>query len=1430
MKKVLFKSMVVVIIISLLATLIVPFSVKSAVASLTSMQDTKRNVGNAEVWKMAITGYSNVYCVNGGASLFAGASLNDGGNFYTNSYSNITSNQNAMRWILDNMYLTESTDSTMQNDMKNNIKRIIREYASKKDSSGKSYLASAIGLNSISEEWISNAANALLSDKDTLFAIQQYALWSFTKNNNQNYNTVLLNSNGGYNQILNAKIDKQYYIGYFVTLKEMAKIAQNNNYVSPNSSGNYGISIENGSKITKTISADKKIITFGPYTIKNNTSSVNKTFDAYVNGEKVSNINFVNANGQTVDINSYTGEFYFKVTNNSGFSKGKTYKVNVNINFKGYKTFANILFPTGNNGSSQPVVSVRKEVFTDKKTLDINHREEITGKYNLEILKTGTNNSPISGVTFQISDESGNQNKYTTNNNGIAQVVTNKEITKPGIVVYNISEIWNGANTYVPLDDSFNLKVFSEIINEEYKVTKAIFDNNTNSKEVKLKNGTQVSLVANIIGNTVRVTVPNQKITGSYSLDILKKDEKGNALSGVTFVIQEGNYLTRTTSPTGNDGKTSAASKAITTEGIDEYTIREVKAGNDYITLKDELKVYVKKEIKNYKFEATSVSFDNSKNITSKEVALKDGSNVTVNAKLENGKIIVTIPNKKIEGSYSLEILKVDEQNKPLSGVNFKVSTGSNTSKTYGPTALNGIVNIINNQKITNTGVDTYTITEISSKENQYITLKDEIKVYVTKEIKNYKYVASKVSFEAGKEVTSKEVLLNNGSKVTINAKLQNGKITITVPNKKIEGNYNLEIKKIELGSSIPLSGATFKVQIGTNIAKEYGPTNENGTTQIVSNYPITAVGTDEYTISEVSINKDYVTLDESFKIYVTKEINDYKYVASKVSFEKGKEVKTRQVKLKDGSKVTVTVVVKDGKITITVPNKKITGNYSLELEKVNSENESDKLAGVTFKVQEGTKSAKDFGPTDEDGIINVVEGKNITSVGVDEYTISEIKLNNENYEEVKNNVKREGFYTIKESFKIYITKGIKDNNYVVENVSFENNKIAKTKKVKLEDGTNVTLEASIIGNTVKITVPNKPKTKQLNFDMALRKYITKVTRNGKEINIGEDRTPVINEFSSVEYEKTKTAGYYHTKTPIKVKPGDTVLYTLRVYNEGDIEGFAKEITDYLPAGLEYVDNSKINKANNWVVTKNEDGTTTVKTNKLADTVIIPANGAEGFSDYAKLETNKAPEFSKDVQIECKVKTNIQDKKLLVNVAEITNYGYLNDEGKYIEANKNKIDIDSKENNVFSKKENISNIDEYFDNIVVPQNRTETVDIKNKKYDYKGLEDDDDFENIYIEPDEINVKFVLNKVDEEGKPLIGADFTVERQKDDETKVLLNNEEVNGTFEVIEEDVRYNKTYSYKVIEVESAPEYVNVMEGKFITIRTYLAENKKLFL
>ena len=141
MKEKLFKLTVVVIIISLLTTIFVPFSVKSSQTTLTSMQDTYRGVGSTSVWKFAVNGYNNTYCANGGASLFTGAHLDDKGSFYTNSFSDITSNVSAVRWILDNMYLIEGADSGMQNDMKENIKSILKEYSLKKNQEGKSYLA-----------------------------------------------------------------------------------------------------------------------------------------------------------------------------------------------------------------------------------------------------------------------------------------------------------------------------------------------------------------------------------------------------------------------------------------------------------------------------------------------------------------------------------------------------------------------------------------------------------------------------------------------------------------------------------------------------------------------------------------------------------------------------------------------------------------------------------------------------------------------------------------------------------------------------------------------------------------------------------------------------------------------------------------------------------------------------------------------------------------------------------------------------------------------------------------------------------------------------------------------------------------------------------------------------------------------------------------
>ena len=395
----------------------------------------------------------------------------------------------------------------------------------------------------------------------------------------------------------------------------------------------------------------------------------------------------------------------------------------------------------------------------------------------------------------------------------------------------------------------------------------------------------------------------------------------------------------------------------------------------------------------------------------------------------------------------------------------------------------------------------------------------------------------------------------------------------------------------------------------------------------------------------------------------------------------------------------------------------KLKGNYSLELEKVDSTDSKKKIQGVTFKVKDGSGVEKTCGPTGTDGKAKVFISKSITEEGIDEYTITEVDVGNNEY------------ISLRDEMKIYVTKSKTDSAYIVSKVSFDKNKEVTSKNVALEDNTQAVATLSITGNTVKITIPNKPYATPTDFDMALRKSISEVKRNGEKIDIGETREPNINIYSASEYLKNKTATYYHTKNPVNVKPGDTIIYTIRVYNEGYIDGYAKQITDYLPAGLEFVKNSQINKDNNWIVTENEDGTTTVKTDKLKDTLIPAANGSEGFSKYCAQQSVgtdiKEPEFSKLVQIECKVKEDVKDSKLLVNVAEITNYGYNDEKGNYIEANKENVDIDSEEDNVFKKKEDIKNIDEYYEKIVKPQ-------YKEDNKNYKGEQDDDDFEIVTL--------------------------------------------------------------------------------------------------
>ena len=58
------------------------------------------------------------------------------------------------------------------------------------------------------------------------------------------------------------------------------------------------------------------------------------------------------------------------------------------------------------------------------------------------------------------------------------------------------------------------------------------------------------------------------------------------------------------------------------------------------------------------------------------------------------------------------------------------------------------------------------------------------------------------------------------------------------------------------------------------------------------------------------------------------------------------------------------------------------------------------------------------------------------------------------------------------------------------------------------------------------------------------------------------------------------------------VVTGDIVTYTIRVYNEGDIDGYAQLVSDDIPDGLKFLPKNEINVKYRWVMYDKEGNET----------------------------------------------------------------------------------------------------------------------------------------------------------------------------------------------------------------------------------------------
>ena len=413
--------------------------------------------------------------------------------------------------------------------------------------------------------------------------------------------------------------------------------------------------------------------------------------------------------------------------------------------------------------------------------------------------------------------------------------------------------------------------------------------------------------------------------------------------------------------------------------------------------------------------------------------------------------------------------------------------------------------------------------------------------------------------------------------------------------------------------------------------------------------------------------------------------------------------------------------------ITITVTDPEITGGYDVLLKKVDTN--GNILPGAVFTVNN-----QDY-TVGTDGLVKVASGIKITEENLgtpDIYTIVE-------------KTPPTGYMKYNGTIILTVTKKQSEtgNSYMINEATLDNASIA-TNKVSIDKTTT----------TITITVVDEPEIREEYIDLALRKFIEKVVNtNGSTVYSEEElenRVPKVNT-TDLKNGTALTAQYNHSKKPIQVSVGDKVTYTLRVYNEGNVDAYITEITDYLSKYLKYVENEE------WVREYGQSETDRYESKAITTPLTTITGASDNLSDLVGKVIGEGillPAYDKisyiDVQVTCEILEphlndgGIEDYKI-TNIAEITG---MSDKDK----NPVEKDIDSWPKDIAIPPE---------DRIAgLPKTEQEWQEYKDdeigKKEYIPGQQDDDDFEKVIIVIPKYDLSLRKFIVQVDGRNLVDA--------------------------------------------------------------------------
>ena len=949
-------------------------------------------------------------------------------------------------------------------------------------------------------------------------------------------------------------------------------------------------------------------------------------------------------------------------------------------------------------------------------TVEVSGSNYIVGPFKID-----KNNDTPYTINFSITDQSGKSlaGKYTL-------LDSNKSQTSQTLAQLV------GSNFYlrIPIStvNSENITSLRFSMNGNYTITTATYW--TKSGDSTVQPIVELSRTPKAFSGNKEVTFPKE---GSYNLKLIKVEQGNttNKLQGATFRITSPNgTVTETTS---SNGEINVGPITINTPGTDTITIEETQAPDGYEkVITAPINVQVTKTLSSNTYTMSNAVITNT----------QTGSSISVSGST----ITVTVENKLIpkDSEYNLKLVKVEQGNtsKKLQGAEFRIN--SPTGEVTQTTNASGEINI-GQIAVTATGTDTITIEETKAPDGYEKIITAPITVQVTKVFENNTYKMS----------TAQITNAQTGASLT----LSGNTITVTVENKLIPktSEYNLKLVKVEEGTSNKLEGAEFKINSPNGEVTK--TTNASGEINI-GPIAVTATGTDTITIEETKAPAGYEKIITApITVQVTKvfENNTYKMSDAVIT------------NAQNGADISLS----GNTITVTVENKAKYFDLALRkyITQVNGENVANTRVPVidTTSLTTGTtasyKHRKDpvavttgdkviynltiYNEGQKAGRATKIEDQLPTGLVFNRVVSGNFEL--DSYSETDNLLKLKrtsntdnldaynGTTLDSETIQIECTVTAVPTNkeQILTNVAWISEEYDAESNVTITNEENADRD-SVPGTHPDVNKDNMEdytgnnnqedladedyyykgqeddddfeKLKLVYFDLSLRKFIT-----GRNDTTLTNREPQVDVTHLADGSET-TAIYNHPKDPIEMQRGDIIIYTIRVYNEGSKDGYANEITDYLPEELEFLPDHEINQEYEWQVSSDGRHVTTDYLSKAKET--------SSRQNLLKAFDGTTLDY-KDVQIACRIKDTAEVGKILTNLAEIT-------ESK-----------DSDGNDVVDR-------DSETDNVEVPTDE----DLPNYKDDESdqdyvpGQEDDDDFEKVKVVYFDLALRKFITAVDD----------------------------------------------------------------------------------